>query len=582
MEAAYKPLASRWPYASEEILTPEGKPFEVASYSRDIASKDWGIYYYVPRPGSVYLEHLLASECRAMDACGIDGMYWDEFSWVAQSRGYSRYDYSRWDGHSADLDEQGNVIRLKCDNGWITETAQLVLAEECLRRGKILVANEAASLRSVNSLPIARFQEEHNGYGYMANAHLSPVPLIFGNSYTFEHEDIWGHKTRKDIFDSVKSVLSLGCIYSPLYNDNLLLEGEGPDNFVCKLYPLTIRDLGPGTVTGEERLITTQGGSFNWPGRAASVRLYIYDEKGDLAGKDTVLKTEAGKPLALTVPKDGLVIAEVEMSAPGARAGDQPVNLIKNGDAETGTLDNWIGFSKVSSDGPHSGKFCFLAQGKALAMCNEFIPVEPARTYTLTAWIKSLGKGENRALVGYAPFDAAKNPIQPQEVEVTLGSETKLFEACTAADKVIKITDGSQWQATENNCIAFKADDSGKYADLPNRNLSTSFGVVKVENKGAYWEVQLKNACGQNYPAGTKVREHASANGYIYNAFVGPVPTEWTQCTGVIKRMAASGTPTDQWWHGTKYVKVILLLNFGQDPNCSTAVDDVSVTASAK
>jgi hypothetical protein len=39
--------------------------------------------------------------------------------------------------------------------------------------------------------------------------------------------------------------------------------------------------------------------------------LYIYDEKGDLTGKDTVLKTEAGKPLALTVPKDGLVIAEI-------------------------------------------------------------------------------------------------------------------------------------------------------------------------------------------------------------------------------------------------------------------------------
>jgi hypothetical protein len=95
-----------------------------------------------------------------------------------------------------------------------------------------------------------------------------------------------------------------------LYNDNLLLEGEGPDNFVCKLYPLTIRDLGPGTVTGEERLITTQSGSFNWPGHAASVRLYIYDEKGDLTGKDTVVKTETGKPLALTVPKDGLVIAE--------------------------------------------------------------------------------------------------------------------------------------------------------------------------------------------------------------------------------------------------------------------------------
>jgi hypothetical protein len=306
MEVAYKPMASRWPFASEEILAAEGKPFEDASYSSPIAGKDWALYFYVPRPGSAYLDHLLARERQAMDDCGADGMYWDEFSFAVPGRGYSRYDYSRWDGHSADLDEQGNVIRLKCDNAWITETAQFEIVRECLRRGKVFVANEAASLRSVNSLPVARFQEGGNGYGYMANGHLSPVPLIFGNfGGRFERKD------RKELFDDVKSALSIGCIYSPLYNDNLLLEGEGPDNFVCKLYPLTIRDLGPGTVTGEERLITTKTGSFDWPGRAASVRLYIYDEKGDLTGKDTVLKAEAGKPLALTVPKDGLVIAEI-------------------------------------------------------------------------------------------------------------------------------------------------------------------------------------------------------------------------------------------------------------------------------
>jgi hypothetical protein len=305
MEAAYNPLASRWPYASETILTAEGKPFEDAGYSRawlgDMASKDWAVYYYVPRPGSVYLEHLLASARRSLDDCGADGMYWDEFSWALQFRAYSRYDYSRWDGHSADLDAQGNVIRLKCDNAWITETAQVAIVQECLLHGKFFLGNEAASLRSVNSLPIARFQEGGNGYGYMANGHLSHLPLVLGN--------FGERKTRKDIFDSVKSALSIGCIYSPYDNDNLLLEGS--DNFVCKLYPLTIRDLGPGTVTGEERLITAKTGSFDWPGRAASVRLYVYDEKGDLTGKDTVVKTEAGKPLTLTVPKDGMVIAEI-------------------------------------------------------------------------------------------------------------------------------------------------------------------------------------------------------------------------------------------------------------------------------
>ena len=50
-------------------------------------------------------------------------------------RGYSRYDYSRWDGFSADLDADGSVLRLKCDNAFVTESAQLRMLHEVLSRG---------------------------------------------------------------------------------------------------------------------------------------------------------------------------------------------------------------------------------------------------------------------------------------------------------------------------------------------------------------------------------------------------------------------------------------------------------------
>jgi hypothetical protein len=40
----------------------------------------------------------------------------------------------------------------------------------------------------------------------------------------------------------------------------------------------------------EERLITTQSGTFNWSGRAASVWFYVYDEKGGLTGKDILTR----------------------------------------------------------------------------------------------------------------------------------------------------------------------------------------------------------------------------------------------------------------------------------------------------
>jgi len=174
------------------------------------------------------------------------------------------------------------------------------MTHEVLRRGKLFLANGGASLRSVNSLPILRFVEGGNGHGMMANGHLSSVPLVLGN--------MGNQKTQRGVFESVKQCLSIGCIYSPT-GVNLVLKGD--DNFVCKLYPITIRELGGGCVKGEERLITTSSGSYRWPAREATVRFYTYDANGDLLDRDKVVKVGVDDSLQVDVPSDGLTIAEV-------------------------------------------------------------------------------------------------------------------------------------------------------------------------------------------------------------------------------------------------------------------------------
>ena len=88
---------------------------------------------------------------------------------------------------------------------------------------------------------------------------------------------------------------------------NLLL--EGPDNFVCKLYPITVREIGPGWVMGEERLTTTVSGTYRWPGRATKLRLYRYNAEGELQRPVPVV--EAGPEFRAEVPERGLLIAEV-------------------------------------------------------------------------------------------------------------------------------------------------------------------------------------------------------------------------------------------------------------------------------
>lgn len=306
MEVVYEPMAEQFPIAGETIRTPDGKPLEVRHYSTahlydGAIERGWRVYYYTPRPGSEYLEAILNSLRRSMDEAASDAVYCDEFSWAGRSRGYSRYDYSRWDGYSADIDEEGNVVRLKSDNAYTSESCQLRMIHECLQRGKPFLGNGGSALRSVNSLPIHRFIEGGNGHGTMAGGHLSAVPLVLGN--------MGDERSQQGVFDSVKQCLSIGCIYSPT-SVNLLLQGS--DNFVCKLYPITVREIGPGTVKGEQRLITMHSGEYNWPGRDAQVRLYEYNAAGDLVSKDTVVTMAAADALTLTVPESGLVIAEVQ------------------------------------------------------------------------------------------------------------------------------------------------------------------------------------------------------------------------------------------------------------------------------
>lgn len=304
MECVYIPLEARWPMAADAVKTARGETFHAEVYDRawvgeEMMARDWGVLYYVPRPGSAQMQAYLAAAERAMDEGGLDGIYSDEFSWAFTGRAYSRYDYSRWDGFSADLDETGRVAALKADGGIVTEACQTAMIEACRSRGRFFLANGGACLRAVQSLPHHRFTEGGNGPSWAGQGHLSPVPLILGNM---------GDQTSlAGVFASVRQCLAAGSIYSPVAV-NLLL--DGPENVVSKLYPITVLEIGPGWVVGRERIVTLVSRSFHWPEAPAAVRLYRYDAGGArlLPAEDRALA--AGQPLALEVPDRGLVIAE--------------------------------------------------------------------------------------------------------------------------------------------------------------------------------------------------------------------------------------------------------------------------------
>ena len=315
MECVYAPMVKRWPYYKEVIQTASGEPYNSPTYDSrvfadysgtdiDWVSKGWKVIYFVPRPNSVYLDAILSSMRRVLDECHADGIYNDEFSWAWHRRDYSRYDYSQWDGYSADLDDQGNVVALKTDNGYVTRSAQARTLELIRKRGKFFLGNGAPVLRSVNELRSLCYNEGGQGVGEWAAIHLGTVPMILGNF------DTRGN-SQQSAFNEVKQVLEAGCIYSP-HACNLVL--DGPDNFVCKQYPVTIQEIGSGVIKAEERLITTHSGEFNWPGHGATVVLYVYNQEGDLMDRENLptVETDPMGLLMITVPPEGMVIAEIK------------------------------------------------------------------------------------------------------------------------------------------------------------------------------------------------------------------------------------------------------------------------------
>ncbi|MFA6716859.1 MAG: hypothetical protein WCS27_15880 [Victivallaceae bacterium] len=158
-------------------------------------------------------------------------------------------------------------------------------------------------------------------------------------------------------------------------------------------------------------------------------------------------------------------------------------------------------------------------------------------------------------------------------------SFTQLTGEAKVGDTVLKVADCSQWDMKKltRTAVAFNAEED--FSDLPNFNLSSP--IAKLKKKAGVYEITLKNPLKKTYPAGTKISQHYNYNwgGGMYCAASRKLtPKEWTDYSAVVKGTAKCGAPGKQFWPGTKYVRVVFLLNFRdpKDSDCQTLVDDIS------
>ncbi len=223
---------------------------------------------------------------------------------------------------------------------------------------------------------------------------------------------------------------------------------------------------------------------------------------------------------------------------------EESKNLVVNGNAADG-LNNWSGIQQVVDGGPDGAK-CFEAVGNKFVGSQEFIPVDN-NPYQLTGWFKSGDDKPNQIYFGLRMFDENKRFIDSTSVNVQAKSETTLAAEAKKGETVIKVKDAASWQPLMEKkrlTIAFDADDSGEYKDLPNFKY---YIASNLEKKGDDWEVTLAKPLAADFSASTKVRAHFASGHYMYVFAVKKNLTDWTKVSKTINSIAKSGTPYRLW-----------------------------------
>ena len=185
----------------------------------------------------------------------------------------------------------------------------------------------------------------------------------------------------------------------------------------------------------------------------------------------------------------------------------------------------------------------------------EAIKIEPDKTFKLSGSFKKTGNAPTGEVfyLGFCPLDKNKQVIQAYSVNVIPDTDTELTTAIAKGDKVLKVKNAENWKTESYIFPAFKTEPS--YSDLPNSNVAL-VSLTKIEKKTDCYEVTLSSPYnGDEYPAGTKVRQHA-AGGYMY-VIVERGMDDWVSVDGQVKGRAKSGAPADKWWPGCEYVRII-------------------------
>lgn len=250
------------------------------------------------------------------------------------------------------------------------------------------------------------------------------------------------------------------------------------------------------------------------------------------------------------------------------------MNLVTNGTALLGTNYNFSTTTLDQADKPTGGgSFLTSATGTQTFSIDEFIPVDPNKTYTLLGSFKEKGTPTTpaRFYFGIIDYDVDKLSINPYNVMFQAGTTTTLAAALNPGATTVSLTSAANWNnaagaATyRRGFIFWNYVDSKGYA-YPIETYSRNVYYNDMYADGAINfstnTITLRTAwTGPSIPAGTPVSNSDSGASYHYVAATNAVaPTTWTAFSGTIGGGTAQNS-ANKFFPGTAYSKVMVLAN---------------------
>lgn len=217
--------------------------------------------------------------------------------------------------------------------------------------------------------------------------------------------------------------------------------------------------------------------------------------------------------------------------------------------------------------------------GSKTLLASDFIPVDTAKRYELSGMFQSIGSGgDSRLYFGLSPYDENKQPISAVRV---LRNGSDAVVSATSATEITVANTLSGWSTggegyTRNLGFYFDGN-TNKLADAVHSDLVNGVYSTANGNTIALTQALPAEITSQILPGVTVVKNHRSGATHMYAGAANvTVPGEWIRYVSnqTITGEDFSNTHTT-FRKGTKYVKVVLMLNHGQDSSHEILFDNI-------